>query len=221
MAHPMPVSAREIYEFRPATDALKRAREALESARKKVAEAGADDDAEALLITEEAAEAALKLAEEARAQDDPVFRLRVPNGRTDTLVACDIQCDLDLPQMASTDQIIRDALDEADHVGMPVEDRDRLLAALDTLEESGSASAELWGELFPIIRSTPTGRADLARNICASELLARHRIRHYLVLDGKCSPLTDADIDRYAPYLGQIHARIVEMSAVSRDDAKN
>lgn len=237
MASPLPISARDIHEFRPNADAVKAAQEGLEAAKKAAADAAkavaaadADADAEALLSADEAATAALKAAEaallaaeEARGKSDPVFRLRVPSGRIDTLVSCDVQSDPDIPATVDTDRMIRETLDEGEIDGMSLEDRGHLLAALDSFNATGNVPAEMWGRVFPIIRTTGSGRAALASNICAVELIARHRVRHHLVLEGRRGALSDRDLDRddIKPYLSRIHARITQLSSLTQDDAKN
>lgn len=219
MAYPMPISARDLIEFRPNSEAVIRAREAVEKAQ-------ADINAALTAVTGEmnaaleSAEKALAAAEEAREKADPVFMLRVPNGRTKAIFVRDINADPDMPKYSGNKELIAAALTEAE--ALEPDEVQALNDAAQFFADGKDAPESVWRPAVEAVNKTAAGRAILADRYLFGELSGRHRIRHHLVIDGVRNPLPEHEIDRIEDvYLAAINAKLIEMSEMSKDTAKN
>lgn len=226
MAYPMPISARDLIEFRPNSEAVIKAREAVEKAQADINAAltaengGPDSVTDEIKAALEDAEKALAAAEEAREKADPVFMLRVPNGRTKAIFVRDINADPDMPKYSGNKELVTAALTEADSLD-PAEVQ-ALNDAAQFFNDGKDAPESVWRPAVEAANKTAAGRSILADRYLFGELSGRHRIRHHLVIDGVRNPLPEHEIDRIEDgYLGAINAKLIEMTELSKDAAKN
>lgn len=216
----LPISSKDTVEFRPASAAVKAAREALEKAQAAFNEAFENED---LKKAADAAQKALDAAEEARAKADPSFSLIVPTARTMALVDYDMEMDPDLPTRAPLKDVIGDLLAEAKDEGLS----DDAIAAIEraaALADAGdSVTGDDWEALAKAAGKLYSWRVLMAPYKLYANLEAGYRIRRHLVLHSSRKVLSEADLEtpEVKPYLGAINAELVRLSTVSEADAKN
>ncbi|WP_376960104.1 hypothetical protein ABNQ39_20550 [Azospirillum sp. A26] len=244
----LPISSKDTVEFRPASAAVKVAREALEKAQAAVNEADAaraaaaaardaspDDEAlsaawgdavakaNSANLELMAAQKALGAAEEARAKADPTFSLIVPTARTMALVEYDMEMDPDLPTKASLRDMIGDILAEAKDEGLA----DDAIAAIEraaALAEAGdSVSGADWEALAKAAGKLYAWRTLMAPYKLYANLEATYRIRRHLALHPSRKVLSEAELEdpEVKPYLAAINGELVRLSTLTENDAKN
>lgn len=244
----LPISSKDTVEFRPASAAVKAAREALEKAQAAANEAGAasvaarqaldaDTENEALIAAfgEAATKAnsanldlmtaqkALDAAEEARAKADPSFSLIVPTARTMALVDYDMEMDPDLPTRAPLKDVIGDLLAEAKDNGLSDDAISAIERAAALADAGDSVTGDDWDALAKAAGKLYSWRVLMAPYKLYANLEAGYRIRRHLVLHSSRKVLSEADLEtpEVKPYLGAINAELVRLSTVSEADAKN
>lgn len=216
-------------EFRPASVAVKAAREALDKAQTAVNEAltaengGSDNVTEEMKKAVEDAQKALDAAEEARAKADPSFSLIVPTARTMALVDYDMEMDPDLPTREPLKDVIGDLLADAQENGLS----DEAIAAIErakALADAGdSVTGDDWEALAKAAGKLYTWRTLMAPYKLYANLEAGYRIRRHLVLHPSRKVLSEADLEtpEVKPYLAAINSELVRLSTLTESDAKN
>ncbi|PWC54379.1 hypothetical protein TSA6c_00500 [Azospirillum sp. TSA6c] len=220
----LPISSKDTVEFRPASAAVKAAREALEKAQAATNEADAalnavtqkiaatpEDAPENVAHSDEfdtaaakansanlelmMAQKALDAAEEARAKADPSFSLIVPTARTMALVDYDMEMDPDLPTRAPLKDVIGDLLAEAKDNGLS----DGAISAIEraaALADAGdSVTGDDWDALAKAAGKLYSWRVLMAPYKLYANLEAGYRIRRHLVLHSSRKVLSEADLE--------------------------
>lgn len=237
MASPMPLSARDAVEFRPAQAAVIAARAALEKAQAAQAASvnaiAADGeplgkpqaDADAVVA---AAQAALEAAEAEAAKADPIFRLRVPTGRTRALVNHATQADPAAPRFRDNAELLQAIEAEAVEAGLLDSDLAAIAEAKPLVAAGQSLEGELWTRIFNAARDTVAGRRIIADRNLWSELYIRHRVAHHLILSDAAAPLasyrplSERDLDSIDQrHLLAIATELDRLSNLTAADAKN
>lgn len=241
MAHPMPLSARDLYEFRPNAAAVIAARAEVEKAQAELDSVQAlhaqhQGDGGAMVAHEcheidvkgardrlEAAQKALDEAEAACSAADPAFLLKIPTGRTKALLQHAVNTDPDIPAFRGNKVLLAAIESEAEAAGLTADDLTAINEARKVVESGEGLTGDLWSKIYNMAQATETGRALIADRLLHVELVGRHRVRLHLVLDGKRSPLSERDLDEpgVADYLSAINAKLIELSEVSKAAAKN
>lgn len=221
-ASPFPLSARDTVEFRPATAAVIAARAALEDAQAAAGPATDEVAPDDLAAKVQAAQAALEAAEAEQAKADPIFMLRVPTGRTKALVQRATSADPDAPRLRDNAELLAAIEAEARDAGLLDDDLAAIAEAKPLVAAGKMMDGELWSRVFAAAQDTAGGRRIIADRVLYSELHARHRIAHHLVLDGQQHrPLSERDLDSVERYLPAINAEIERLSTLAAADAKN
>lgn len=216
-------------EFRPASVAVKAAREALDKAQTAVNEAltaengGLDNVTEEMKKAVEDAQKALDAAEEARAKADPSFSLIVPTARTMALVDYDMEMDPDLPSKASLKDAIGDILADAQESGLSDEAISAIERAKALADAGDSVTGDDWEALAKAAGKLYTWRTLMAPYKLYANLEAGYRIRRHLALHPSRKVLAEADLEapEVKPYLAAINAELVRLSTLTESDAKN
>lgn len=200
----LPISARDIIEFRPALDRVNAAKAALEAAT--------SDPAPNDIVTN-AAQHALDAAELAMASHDPVYKIRTPTIRSKSASARDLM---------SEGVGLRS---DAELISMLIQNDDLIafedLAFLKSLNLDDIDPLN-WPRLSSIARSVPDGATVIADRIYYGNMSRIHNIRHHLVVDGQRCPLPESYIEIIpSEYIGAIGNKIDSMIYPSVDELKN
>lgn len=230
MASPFPLSARDVIEFRPAQAAVIAARAALEEAQAETATVLPADGSPVTIPLDKlaAAQAALADAEAEQAKADPVYRLRVPTGRTKALVGHAVQCDPCAPRLLGNTELLAAIEAEAADAGLLEDDLAAIAEAKPLAAKGETLPDALWTRIFRAAQDTVAGRRIIADRVLYTELHARHRIAHHLLLQTATAPLanyrplSEHDIDSIDQrYLVAINAELERLTSLSAADAKN
>lgn len=211
----LPISASDIVELRPATDRVTAAQSALQKAQ--------EENGEKRKASEEMtkAKAELEAAQKSQAAHDPVYKLRVPTERSRAFANRDIQAEGVI--IEGNPQLLIAILSHADR--LPPDDLSFIQALQAKIDESERIPVDDWPRVHDIARRHPRSARIIADRNLHSNLARLHLIRHYLIIDGEHSPLTEAKIneltEKHPTDALAIGLKISELLVVGSDTAKN
>ena len=199
----IPVSAKDMIEFRPAAARIARAAAEVETAKNSIP---------FNQIAVDAAEMALADAELAQEERDPVYRLRVPTMRSKARVDADLTAEAIVPKYNS--DVVAAILSSGE---VSPEDEE-FLRKVDTNDISHAD----WTRIYWLARSIPESARILANWSLHRLMLKIHKIRHHLILDGERSPVSEASIEALPDGdAAEIAEKIDDLMTPTKAEAKN
>ena len=144
------------------------------------------------------------------------YRLRVPTIRSKSASSRDLLAEAVVTKNNSelVAALLTDTLSD--------DDRTFLTGVQTVMDANGECSATDWPRVYSIARATPAGARIIADRIYSGNMSRLHIIRHHLVIDGKRSPLSEADVDAIPPEdAAEIAEQIEALMYPSADEAKN
>lgn len=204
----LPVSAKDIIEFRPALDRVNVAKQVLLDAQSA-------NPKNPIVVS--ASEMAVSDAEISLAANDPIYQIRVPTIRSKMRFERDVSAE---PVALRENVKMIDCVIAYPEVGPEYAD---FLASVKATTEAGSQlSMDDWVKFHGIARSVPAASAILADFAYQRGLRQFHAIRHFLIIEGQPSPLPENAVDALPEEdLGDIAAKIESLISPDKATEKN
>lgn len=235
----LPISSRQVIQFRPAEEAVRNAKEALAEAERRRVEAQTQFDAASgrkvsaaaasavernladAVLRFRAAEDAVAAAEARLETDNPVYALRVPTIPSRSAANRDLAAmAIKLNSNAELVQSLRDAA----LVGMLTPEDEEFVCEVEASLRAAEAIPEgSWPRLHALASSVPGGPAGLiADRVYHAEMFSWCMVRHHLRIAGRPSPLPDEDMSAISPQdFFLISRKLSELMTPAKGEVKN